>query len=918
MIVTGLNTIMDFKIFEASPGIQVLLLPDAPVFTHVAVSNDFVKTSGMKREKVIGTGHFSVFPKSPDDPNFTGEENLKASFAFILEHKQPHEIPVQRYDIPNGDGSFSQRYWWIRNAPVLNDLGEVVYIIHTAQDITEKVLAEQKLESSKGIEKAYSFFMSAPVIIGYVKGDDYIIELANEDLLEVWGKTSEVIGKPLMQALPELEEQGFRKLLDQVRSSGQPFYANEYPIKLVRNGKEEVLYFDFVYKPYYESETDKVANGVISVGYDVTEQVNTRQKFKNVIAQAPDPILILKGEQMVLEVANQALFNLWRVDESAIGKTFLEILPEMKGQGFLELLQQVYHTGQPVQGFETPAFFEEKDGTTRAVYFNFTYQPYREADGSVSGVLVLATDVTTQVLSKQEVAASQVALKLNQERLELVSKATQDAVWDWNILTNELVWNEAVYTLFGYNAGEVENVDRWWIEHVHPDDREEVSQSVYATIKSGENFWMREYRFKCGNGEYRVVLDRGFIQYDAEGTALRMIGSMQDITERKRNELALKESQQKWQQLANSMPVIVWTTDAEGQVDFMNRQWVHFTGQSETDALGTGWVEVVHFDDVERCLSVWKEARVNEILYEMELRYRTKEGEYRWVLSRGIPIKADDGAVRAWFGTSTDIHEQRTLAQTLEQKVSERTSELSRSNANLEEFAYAASHDMKEPIRKIHFFSDRLRNRLSDKMEAEDFRLFERMQHASKRMATLIDDLLDYSQATKGVAKLEQIDLNAKVQLVLEDLELEIQEKGAMIHVAPLPVVAGNHRQLQQLFQNLISNALKYSQPGIPPEINISATMVQGSAYRQQVPEHEADRQFHKIEVKDNGIGFDQADADRIFNVFTRLHSNTEYRGTGVGLSIVRKVVENHQGYIWAESNLAKGSSFIFLLPVVV
>ena len=190
------------------------------------------------------------------------------------------------------------------------------------------------------------------------------------------------------------------------------------------------------------------------------------------------------------------------------------------------------------------------------------------------------------------------------------------------------------------------------------------------------------------------------------------------------------------------------------------------------------------------------------------------------------------------------------------------------------------------------------------------------MEQAARRMNMLIDDLLAYSHVSKGALQLDTVDLNNKVQNVLEDLDLEIQEKKATIIVDDLPVITGHKRQMQQLFQNLIGNALKYSKPGIPPEIHIYATLVRGYETERSLNGDEAQKQYHLIVVEDNGIGFEQQDAERIFNVFTRLHGNSEYRGTGVGLSIARKVIENHQGYIWAESEPAKGATFKLLLPV--
>jgi light-regulated signal transduction histidine kinase (bacteriophytochrome) len=244
----------------------------------------------------------------------------------------------------------------------------------------------------------------------------------------------------------------------------------------------------------------------------------------------------------------------------------------------------------------------------------------------------------------------------------------------------------------------------------------------------------------------------------------------------------------------------------------------------------------------------------------------------------------------------------------------ERTvSELKKSNVNLEEFAYAASHDLKEPIRKIHFFSDRLKGVLKDRLEEEEKRTFERMEIAAKRMSSLIDDLLAYSQVSLRPRNLEEVALNQIIDLVLTDLDLEIEEKKAKISVEKLFTIQGHHRQLQQAFQNLIGNALKYSSPAIAPEIRITGKLVSGK--EQEVTALFPQKQFYQISVMDNGIGFEQKDAERIFNVFTRLQGNTEYRGTGVGLSIVRKVIENHNGFITAESEPGKGATFKIYLP---
>ena len=269
------------------------------------------------------------------------------------------------------------------------------------------------------------------------------------------------------------------------------------------------------------------------------------------------------------------------------------------------------------------------------------------------------------------------------------------------------------------------------------------------------------------------------------------------------------------------------------------------------------------------------------------------------------------------LGEEVVVHfTEYTKLKTLQLELEKKVMELERSNKNLEEFAYAASHDLKEPIRKIHFFSDRLKERLGNKLEEEDRRYFARMEIGTTRMASLIDDLLLYSHVSRGIHSNERVDLNQTLSYVLDDLELHIEEKGARVKAGTLPAIKGHPRQLQQLFENLIANALKYAKPDQAPQVEITARLVNGKDTGLPLGAAEESKQYHLVEVRDNGIGFGSEDAERIFNVFTRLHGNSEYKGTGVGLSIARKVAENHGGHIWAESVPGEGAAFKVLLPV--
>ena len=216
----------------------------------------------------------------------------------------------------------------------------------------------------------------------------------------------------------------------------------------------------------------------------------------------------------------------------------------------------------------------------------------------------------------------------------------------------------------------------------------------------------------------------------------------------------------------------------------------------------------------------------------------------------------------------------------------------------------AASHDLKEPVRKIQVFTSHLKSHLSERLNDTEAKVLSRIENSTQRMGTLIDDLLVYSHVSQRPHEKQTVDLNEKLHRVLEDLELDIEEKKAIVDMAELPVIKGYGRQLQQLFQNLVSNSLKYSKEDLPPEIHISAETAMVD-----------DRQYHVIKVADNGIGFEKEYDQKIFQMFSRLHGRNEYSGTGVGLAIVKKVIENHAGLIQVESVPGEGSVFSVYLP---
>ena len=312
--------------------------------------------------------------------------------------------------------------------------------------------------------------------------------------------------------------------------------------------------------------------------------------------------------------------------------------------------------------------------------------------------------------------------------------------------------------------------------------------------------------------------------------------------------------------------------------------------------------------------------------YESENWRIKKNGELFWAFVVLTRVLDEEGNHIGFIKVTQDQTDKKKYLEQLNNKIGETrdinskldkiNNELLKSNSSLEEFAYASSHDLQAPLRKISSFVDRLEKELWEQLNEQQQELFNRIRKSAGRMVALIEDLLTFSYISKGTGETAEIDLNEQVKDVLEDLELEIAEKGAKLKVGPLPKLRGNRRQFQQLFQNLIDNSIKYTKPDVVPVIEISSCQVTGHEAKGDLPIEAGDKLYHLLQLKDNGIGFEQEHAGDIFKVFTRLHGNSVYSGTGVGLSIVRKVVENHYGYVWAESKPGEGAVFKILLPV--
>jgi PAS domain S-box-containing protein len=461
--------------------------------------------------------------------------------------------------------------------------------------------------------------------------------------------------------------------------------------------------------------------------------------------------------------------------------------------------------------------------------------------------------------------------------------------------------NPAACAFYGWSWEELTGMSITQINVLPP---EQIRQEM-AAAHQADSSQLFHFQHRLANGEERDVdVYSGRIQW---GDKNYLFSIIIDVTERKKIEQALLESESRFRRIADTMPSLVWTAEPDGKVDYVNRQYQDFTGKPAYR--NNGWFDIpIHPEDRKSTLVRWAHSLKTGQSYQMEHRILRKDGTYRWFLTRGVPVR-DGDQITKWYGSATDIHEVKQYQEELQtnnRQLSMLSEELKRSNQALVEFASIASHDLQEPLRKILAFGDRLNDTYAEQLGEHGQDYINRMTAAAERMRKMINGLLEYSRVTTKVHSFEQVDLNQVVAEVLSDLELLILQNQGRVVVNKLPVVYADPLQMRQLMQNLIGNALKYHRPGIPPIVNIFVT---------NAAENDPQNRRIRLVVEDNGIGFDEQNLERIFQPMQRLHPRTQYEGTGIGLAICAKIVNRHSGTITAHSQPDTGSTFIIDLP---
>ncbi|HLX95084.1 MAG TPA: PAS domain-containing protein [Verrucomicrobiae bacterium] len=609
----------------------------------------------------------------------------------------------------------------------------------------------------------------------------------------------------------------------------------------------------------------------------------------------------LEPDQWPAHLANVEAFAHWLT-----GKTDFDTYPEEHARDAYNDEQEIIRTGRELVGkFEKAALPGGEH-----IWWLTTKLPWRDKDGNIIGTFGFSKDVTA--LKEAEAA-------LDQERLLLRTLIDNlpDGIYAKDARGRKILANPADLKNLNCKT-EAEAIGKTDFD-LFP---KEIAEKFYTDdqkVMQGEPVINREEYLLNGQAEKRWLLTSKLPLRNQKGKIIGLVGMGRDITERKRIEEELAHERMLLRTLIDNLPDCIYAKDAAGRKILANpADLKNLNCKTEAEAIGKTDFDFFPRDIAEKFFADDQRVIEGHPVINREEYFLDPEDRKHWLLTSKLPMRDQNGTIAGLVGIGRNITEQKEAEDALresEARLRQFTTQLERSNRELQDFAYVASHDLQEPLRKIVVFGERLKEQSGEKLDAEARDFLERMQRAASRMQTLINDLLTFSRVTTKARPFTQVDLAEVAREVVNDLEGRIEQVKGRVEVGTLPVVEAESLQMRQLLQNLIGNALKFRRPEVTPVVKVAAQIITGP-----VPEEGAAgvaQKLCQLTVSDNGIGFEEKYLDRIFNVFQRLHTRNEYEGTGMGLAIARKIVLYHHGEITAKSKPGEGATFIATFPLI-
>ncbi|GKS62766.1 hypothetical protein YTPLAS72_00700 [Nitrospira sp.] len=638
---------------------------------------------------------------------------------------------------------------------------------------------------------------------------------------------------------------------------------------------------------------------------DITEQHQAEQALTeqtsfigSILDSLPIHLAVINHAGTILQVNSAwnrfALENLGpcRIEGLGVGVNYLDVLRTAAGSNgevrkSLDGIEAVLAGASNLFEQEYPCH-----APSERRWFRMSVSPLK-AGGS--GAVITHLDISARKVAEESKAF-----------LAAIVTSSPDAIITKSIEGTILTWNRGAEGLFGYMSSEI--VGQPVTALVPEELREEERKLRHRTLSGACVEQFETQRLHKAGRRIDISVTMSPIRDDT-GAIVATAQTMRDVTLRKQAEKALQVSEERFRTLTTNIPQLVWSCRPDGACDYLSEQWFLYTGTTIEENLGYGWLSLIHPEDSPVTDQAWKEAVISGLPYSVEYRLRRADGTYHWQLARATPQRDEQGRIVCWFGTTTDISDQKEAETALERfnaLLESKSEALAAANKELEAFSYSVSHDLRAPLRTMTGFAEALLEDYGEKLEPEASRYLTIISNGARQMGRLIDDLLSFSRLSRQNLAVTSLSLAELVQEIRDDLTADQAGRTIEWQIEELPACRGDRSTIKLVLANLISNALKYTRP------QDLATIRVGWRIDEQQPRH------CQIFIKDNGVGFDMRYADKLFTVFQRLHRAEEFEGTGVGLAIVQRIVHRHGGRVGAEGKTGEGATFWFTMEMAL
>lgn len=844
---------------------------------YIYISKGMMEFLGIQAEDIEHANEWVTSRLHPEDQNLYFQDRQQ-----YIKKQEPYAL---EFRVKDSQGQFR---WILSTAQPRYTEGQFVGYIGSVIDITEKKEAELVLQESEAYFRMITDL--APVMLWVADENGYLRYISKRML--------EFIGYDIMLESMDTEErvrhffhpddwEAFWEARERHLATREYFQAEAR----VKNWEGEYRWVLFSASPRFSTTGDFL--GTVGSMVDITDKKEaeliireSEAQMRTIIDAAPVKLWMAdtEGKYVYTSKGLMEFLGINMADVEQMDETLRRII-HPNDIDFLEARQQHIEKHEP---YELELRILNAQGQYRWI---LTTAHPRFAEGEMVGYTGSVVDIT----EKKE---AEIAIRESEAYFRMITDVAPVMLWveDEN---GQIRYTSKRLTEFVGPQGVLESLSsRERLEPFHPDDWERFSEVRDRQFAKREPYHV-EVRVKNEQGQDRWVLLSASPRFSTADEFLGYVGSMIDITERKQSELSLQESETRFRMMADAAPVMIWMSDAEGLVTYFNKPLLEFLDLTLEEAMQGEYLKRIHSSHLQELMTLSDEIKASHQPTQLEtLMFSPPLKEYRWTFSTMVPRFSLDGVFEGYIGSTLDM----TDFKQAQEEINKYARRLEQSNRDLEQFATIASHDLQAPLRKIAMFSSYIQETSYASLSGESQDYFNRILKSVDKMQRLLNDLLDLSRVNRKGQPFRLVRLDEVLNDVISDLQFSILDTQGRVEVGNLCTIDADPLQMHQLFQNLVGNALKFHRPGVPPVVRISVEEVTES--------------YCQLLVEDNGIGFVEDQAEKIFEPFVHLYGpEQQYEGTGMGLTICRKIVERHGGKITASSRLGEGTQFRILLP---